>query len=288
MNRLIFFVVILSLNCVLFAQNNYEKEYKTVIPGAEYQAGSFHRFLFGDHWRELWTSPVTVEVLNLEKFGGGLIPIKKGGGMQTKSLRFQGGDGLIWKFRSINKDPSKILPEILRETIADDLLQDQISSSNPMAPLIAAPLLNAVGVLQAEPYLVYLPDDPKLGEFREDFGGMLGMIEIHPDESDDENDPGFAGADKVMGTFKLFHRLEDKRDEWVDAPSFLKARLMDILLGDWDRHTDQWRWARYDYGKNEIWYPVPRDRDQALAKFDGLFPMAAEYMVPQLVHFDYT
>jgi hypothetical protein len=235
----------------------------------------------------LWATPVRVEVLDLDNFKGGLVPIKKGGGYQTKSLRFKSKDGTIWKFRSVNKDPKKVLPPELQESFVGDVLQDQISTSNPVAPLVVVPLLEAVDILQAKPTLVLLPDDEKLGEFREEFGGLLGMIEIHPDEPDIEDEAGFANSEKVSGTFKLLETLEEKRNQKVDDREFFKARLMDIFLGDWDRHTDQWRWARYDEGEKKTWLPIPRDRDQVFAKYDGLLPPVVAYLIPQLNHFDY-
>ena len=58
----------------------------TVTPGASYAAGGLHRFFFGDHYRDLWTTPIRVQVLDLQRFAGGLTPVKRGGGKQTKSL----------------------------------------------------------------------------------------------------------------------------------------------------------------------------------------------------------
>ena len=278
-----FFILI---NSFIAAQEKTPEEYITIVPGKEYHAGGLHRLLFGDHWRDLWITPVNVEILDLDNFDGGLIPLKRGGGQQTKSLRFYSKNGKKWKFRSVDKDPSKILPPELRESLVANVIQDQISSANPYAPLIVAPLLREVGILQAEPHLVFMPDSPKLGEFRKEFGNVLGTIEIHPDEIDDTV-PGFEGADKVKGTLDLFERLEKDPEEKVDEVEFLKARLMDVFLGDWDRHTDQWKWVRYKEGDEEIWKPIPRDRDQAFAKFDGLLPKVAEYIVPQFNSFDY-
>jgi hypothetical protein len=36
-----------------------------------------------------------------------------------------------------------------------------------------------------------------------------------------------------------------------------------MLIGDWDRHYDQWRWAEYKKKGQVIYRPIPRDRDQA-------------------------
>ncbi len=282
-NKFLFLFLFLLISPLLIPQSNYEKKFVTVIPGEEYEAGWLHRVFFGAHWRELWTTPVQAEVLDLDNFAGGLTPFERGGGYQTKSLKFKGKDGRIWKFRSLNKDPKKVLPLELQESIVADILQDQISASNPLAPLVVAPFLDTVGILQSRPTLVLIPDDEKLGEFRNDFANLLGMIEEHPDE----DSPSFEKAEKVSGTFKLFETLEKKRDHRVNKAEYLKARLVDIFLGDWDRHTDQWRWVRYDKGEDKIWYPIPRDRDQAFAKYDGFFPAIASYLTLQLTNFGY-
>jgi hypothetical protein len=284
MKQILIFLFFLLTISVIFPQSDSLPRYITIIPGERYAANGLHELFFGEHWRDVWTTPIKVEVLNLEKFSGGLTTEKKGGGMQTMSLQFIGNDGKIWKFRSVDKNPAKILPKDLQRTIAEDLLQDQISTANPFAPLVVIPMLDAVGVMVAEPKLVYLEDSEALGEFRAEFKNMLGFIEEHPTEGIDDQ-PGFENALDVKGTFKLFDYLAKKRNQQIDAEEFLKARLMDMVLGDWDRHMDQWRWAKYEESDGKIWKPIPRDRDQAFSKYDGIFPFVTAYLVPQLNHF---
>jgi len=255
-----------------------------VIPGREYDAGWLHRLLAGAHWRDLWTTEFEAEVLDLEKFAGGLTPSKAGGGLQTKTLRFVGNDGKEYKFRSLNKDGKRVLPPELQKSIVADIYQDQISIGNPMASVVVAPLLNAVGVLNAEPRIVVMPEVDRLGKFKEEFAGMLGAIEEHPKAGDVE-DPGFHDADEVIDGFKIFDKLNDDPDERIDEVEFLKARLMDVLLGDRDRHADQWRWAGYKHEGKRYWKPIPRDRDFAFGRYDGLFPWAAGLLVHSAVGF---
>jgi hypothetical protein len=144
--------------------------------------------------------------------------------------------------------------------------------------------LNAVGVLNAEPRIVVMPASDRLGEFKQEFSGMLGTIEEHP-EAGDDGDPGFHDADKVIDGFKMFEKLNDDHDERIDEVEFLKARLMDVLLGDRDRHADQWRWAGYKHDDTRFWRPIPRDRDFAFGRYDGLFPWAAGLFVHSAVGF---
>lgn len=251
-----------------------------VIPGEQYEAGFLHRIFYGGLWRDLWSTPIDVPVLDLERFAGGLKPTKRGGGFQTKSLRFSSPSGREFKFRSIDKDPAKVLPEDLQETFVADIVQDLIATSNPVSALVAVPIINAAGVLNAEPILIVLPDDPRLGQFQTDFGGVLGTLEENP--SDEADEGGFGGADKIILTEKLYNRLTKDNDEHVDARAFLTARLTDVFLGDWDRHLDQWKWARYEQGKEKLWRPIARDRDQAFARYNGIVPDLAEVYVPQI------
>src|SRR5439155_272771 len=171
----------------------------TVIAGAHYRAGWLHRLLLGAHYRDLWTAPLEVDVLDLSRVAGGLTPSRCGGRRQTISLRLLGADGREYVFRSVDKDPTLALPPELRATFARSIIQDQISSAHPGGPLVVAPLLDAAGVLHAEPRLVALPDDARLAGFDCVHAGMLGMIEERPTEPPD-NEPGFAGAAELAST----------------------------------------------------------------------------------------
>jgi hypothetical protein len=71
----------------------------------------------------------------------------------------------------------------------------------------------------------------------------------------------------------------------VDARAFLRARLFDLVIGDWDRHADQWAWGRFGDGVPRVWKPIPRDRDQAFAKYDGFLLFIARASAPQLTNF---
>jgi len=258
---------------------------QTVVAGDHYHAGWLHRLLLGTHYRDLWATPLEVDVLDLSRFAGGLTPTGCGGRRQTKVLRLLGKDGRQYVFRSVDKDPTLALPPELRATFAKDLVQDQISSAHPGAPLVVAPLLDAAGVLHVEPRIALLPDDPRLNGFdcvRPGF--KLGMIEERPTEPPD-NDVGFAGAVELAGTKKLFEHLEHSSRNRVASRAFLAARLMDVFIGDWDRHQDQWRWARFDSGEVHWWRPIPRDRDQAFARLDGVLVWLTGYYWPQVIGF---
>ncbi len=255
-----------------------------VTPGIEYDAGWLHRLLAGAHWRDVWTTEFSAEILDLDLFAGGLTPTKKGGSLQTLNLRLLGNDGREYKFRSLNKDGRRTLPPELQNSFVGDVFQDQISIGNPMASVVVPPLLNAVGVLNAEPRIVVMPSSERLKEFEKEFAGVLGTIEEHP-KAGKNNDAGFKSADEIIDGFEIFEKLNEDNDERIDEVEFLKARLMDVLLGDRDRHADQYRWAGYKRDGKRVWLPIPRDRDFAFGRYDGLFPWASGLFVHSAVGF---
>ena len=256
----------------------------TATPGAQYEAGGFYRFLFGSSYRDLWTTPITVEILDLRATGNGLTPTGIGGGQQTLNLRFMGADGLPYTFRGLDKDPTSVLPEELQESVAADVVQDQVSSAFPTAPPVVEAFLLAAGGFPRGSRLVIMPDDPLLGEYREQFGGRLGTIETWANERAG-GEPGFAGATDVISTDELWQKFLADPHSQVDLPSFLEARLLDIFIGDWDRHRGQWRWGNIGPGDPPSWEAFPEDRDQAFARYDGALFLLAGKLTPQLTSF---
>ncbi|GAA3986277.1 hypothetical protein [Mucilaginibacter dorajii] len=221
-----------------------------------------HRFFLGENYRKLWAAPVTLKIFHISSEKGGLKILQKGGGQQTKSLRLQDSTGQQWVLRTIQKYPEKGLPVDLRPTVAKDILQDQVSAAHPFSALTVPPLAEALGIPHSNPRIVYVPDDPALGQYQKDFANQVFLFE--------EREP--LDAEKTDNTDKVQKKLQDDNDNRVDQKIVLRARLLDMLLGDWDRHEDQWRWEKID-GKHETVYePVPRDRDQVYYKTSGLFP----------------
>ena len=66
----------------------------------------------GHNYREEWTTSIAgVPVFDIGNEHGGLTPIKRGGGLQTISLRMKAQDGKQYVLRSIEKFPGKSCPQ---------------------------------------------------------------------------------------------------------------------------------------------------------------------------------
>jgi len=244
----------------------------------------YYRFL-GKNYREAWAIPASFETIDLSSVKSGLSVVKIGGGLQTRSLRLADKDGNEYVMRSINKYPENALAPPLRQTIAKQVIQDQISASHPYAALAVARLAEQVGIVHTNPKIVYLPDDPLLGVYRKDYGNELYLFE----EREIAQKDAPAGIE-FFSTDKMMNKLWGDNDNRVNQKEVLKARIFDLWIGDWDRHDDQWRWIGEKRKSGWEFSPMPRDRDQAFFVNQGLFPKIASrrWAEPKFQGFNYS
>ena len=262
--------------------------FENVVAGPEYKASKWKQFWWGKHYRTTWTEPVKSPYLNLDTTFNGLKIFKKGGGRQTTSLKFRAANKTVYVFRSVNKDPSKAFNYRLRPTLVSTVTKDQTSTQHPYGAMAVAPLLDKVDILHANPVLYLLPDDEKLGHFQFKYGNLFGMLEQHPGKKNVEG-KRFGNADKIVRSNKLFRELYNDQRSKVDLNEFVRARNFDILVGDWSKHEDNWKWAKYKGKEGNIFRPIPRDRDHVFSKQDGFWPWLAdrEWGLQNIENFDY-
>lgn len=240
-----------------------------------FKTGGSKTFWMGSNYRKEWNTTVSAPLISLATEYGGLTPAKRGGGKQTKSLRLVDSKGREYTIRSIQKFiTSKTLPAGLQSEAAADLVTDGVSASYPFSGLSVGTLANAAGIPHLETRLVYIGDDPKLGEFRADFGNMLALFEKRLPDS----------VEKGWDSGEVADKLKEDNDNDIDQHELLKVRILDMFIMDLDRHEDQWIWGAYDNGKGKTYYPIAKDRDQAFYTNQGLLPGMVKWpwLVPQL------
>ncbi len=218
-------------------------------------------FFSGSNYRKDWNEPVKLKVFNIKKEKGGLKIISLGGGKQTRSLKLVDRKGKEWTLRTIDKDPAKALPPNLRGTIGEAIVSDVISASSPYAPYAVPVLAKAVGVPAANPQFYFVPKDAAFGKYEPLFANTVCMLE--------ERQPTKDSTD-TKSTSTIFNKILEQNDHIIDQPAVLNARLLDMYIGDFDRHADQWRWGVEDTGRGKLYYPVPKDRDQAFFNSNGV------------------
>jgi hypothetical protein len=216
------------------------------------------------------------QLASADKAAGTFKPTKLGGGFQSTSLTLEAADGRPYVLRSLDKDPANILPKFLRKTFITNAMRDGTSAGNPYGALVVPPLALALGVPHTHPRIFYVPlteNQFTVADANERLRGKLVLFE--------EKYNGKQVSSPLLPQARTFISDEDMRKriyahpaDRPDEQALLRARLLDVLIGDWDRHAGQWQWAELPdptYPDRRRYAPVPKDRDQTFYRVsDGL------------------
>ncbi len=270
---------------------NFPSEIKSTIYDTKAtHKSNYYTFLWGQKYRDTYSIPVTAKTVSLDTLFGGLTPVRKGGGNQSKALRLKAKDGRQYVIRAMKKNASQYIQSAVfkdqyvegkfNNTATEALVMDAFTGSYPYAPFVIPALSDAIGMYHLNPKLYYIPKQKALGDFNDEFGDELYLFEEQASEDNLElNDPNFTG--NVISTADLIVELHSDESKTVDEAAYIKARLFDMLINDWDRHQDQWRWLEFAVNGKTIFRPLPRDRDQAFSKMsDGFILGAAVKLIP--------
>ena len=214
------------------------------------------RIFLGSNYRKEWSTVVSIPVFEMRKTNFKIVEM--GGGQQTTSLELVDEQGREWALRSVDKNV-KPPNEVTNNKIMKAIIQDHVSGSYPYAGLSVYDIANAAGVPAGKQFLFFVPDDSAFGEHRVAMANKVFiLVNNQPQVGDD------------FSTEEMLKRLGTEKNSYVDSKEYLKARLVDWLIADWDRHDDQWRWTERKTDSGVAFYVVPRDRDQAFYRSNGL------------------
>lgn len=257
---------------------------------SETSKSKVYHFFWGKRYREEYSKEITAKVVTLDTLMGGLKPVRKGGGTQSRTLRLKAKNGKQYVMRAMEKSASQYIQASMfknqyvqkqfENTASENLVKDVFTGAYPYAPFIVGKLSDAIHINKLNSKLYYIPKHDALGQFNAEFGDELYLFEEHPADGNlILEDKNFTG--NIYSTYDVFKKIQANENQVVDEKEFIRARLFDMLIGDWDRHQDQWRWLEFKEDDKIIFKPLPRDRDQAFSIMsDGFMLGAAVELIP--------
>lgn len=263
--------------------NNYPKSFPGSVSSSIYpveltKKGPVYRWLWGEHYRKYYGIPVDAPTADLASLNGGFTPFREGGGNQSNSLRLKAADGQEFVMRGVKKSAVRFLNNMafkkstfgneLNNTFPEKFLLDFYTTNHPFTPFSVGNMADKLNIFHSNPKLYYIPKQYALGEYNENYGDEMYMIEERF-SSDPKTLAALDNAKDIVSTDDVLKNFSKNYKYSVDRESYIRARIFDMLIGDWDRHSDQWKWAEYEDGNKVIYKPIPKDRDQAFSKYDG-------------------
>ncbi|WP_339715687.1 hypothetical protein [uncultured Kriegella sp.] len=252
-----------------------------------YKGNTIKNMVQGEQYRKVWSTPIKVPIAFLDTLRGGVKVVEEGGGQQTHSLEVKAENGIVYTLRSVSKNPEPLIPEFAKTLGLENIIVDGISAQHPYAALVVAELAENIGLLSTKPKLLFLPKQPDLGKYNQKFGNRLYLLEYETDGKADWT--ALSNATQVVDTEKLQElKMQHRKNLSIDENLVVRARLFDLLIGDWDRHAKQWGWVIQKKGPNLKAIPLPCDRDNAFFKIGGIVPtiISNKNILPDLQNFE--
>ena len=263
------------------------RDFDSVMVAANtlYEADELKKVIQGEQYREVWATPVKVPIAFLDTLKGGLQIIEEGGGKQTHSLELEDSTGIRYALRSLSKDPAPLVPEIAKKLGLENIVVDGVSAQHPYAALVVSALADKAKILTTQPKLFFVPKQESLGIYNDKYGNRLYYFEY---ESEGKIDwTGIDSVEELIDTEDLQEMKMEGKSVVIDHNALIRARLFDLIIGDWDRHAKQWGWAMVRNKDTYLAVPIPTDRDNAFFKQDGVLPtlIANDLTLPMIQTF---
>ncbi|MCK0131708.1 phosphoesterase [Flavobacteriaceae bacterium F08102] len=220
---------------------------------------------WGRYYSDVYTTPIAVPVVVLDTLKGGLQVIRKDVEHARKSLLLQTKDGQELSMTALRKTLSPwlraihnqktFIEEPFKQTLVSDLCVDYYEATHPYA-FLAIPVLSAAADLYyPTPSLYFIPKHKALGNFNSAFGGELYTLTERPEG---EN------------TYAIISSIRKNEKHKIDEAAYIRARLFDLLIGNWNGQQDSWRWTHTEQPNGDVLYvPLPKDRNYIFSNFNG-------------------
>ncbi|WP_235843199.1 hypothetical protein [Maribacter hydrothermalis] len=279
--------------CEIVGLSDVEKidfeRYDSVLVAAStlYEGNSIKNVMQGEQYRKAWSTPVKVPILYLNNLDGNAKVLEEGGGQQTHSLKLQKDNGTLMTLRSVSKDPSPLVPKVAKTLGIENIVVDGISAQHPYAALVVAQLSEKAKILNTKPKVVFVPKHERLSSYNDKYGNRLFLLEY--ETKGNAKWLGLKNVDSLVDTDDLQElKINNSSKVGININSLVRARLFDLLIGDWDRHAKQWGWAIENIGDSINAIPLPCDRDNAFFNLEGVLPtiISNNALLPEVQSFE--
>lgn len=273
----LFFLVGLSiLPSALFSQENSlndiipvkigETVQKSVYTNELKKHGSFYNWAWGKHYREEYYKPITAKTASLSYSGLSIIhqrPMLHAFILEDRNshlylLRPLGGFSCFLEskfFRDVYRH------EDFKDTYLNDFITEAYTIIHPYMFVVSDNLAKSAKISSMSPHVYYMGENAYSDSILNDnyLKNRLVSISQLP-EIKDRN--VLKDVDALMDSLHTGNAKIKKRN-------YIKMRLFDMLIGDWNKVSENWYWTRSTDGDTISYVPQVIDRSHAFSKVDG-------------------
>ena len=215
---------------------------KSIYPPSATRKSDLYNKLWGEHYRTLYSLPITVPAVTLQSLWGGVKVVEQAADFQGLLLENNqqqlcllkplGGYTTFIESKFFQEVYNK---KVFKNTYLDQFIGDAYTIINPYTFISADYLARSSGLSSNNSRIFYLPehstrDTVANGTSIEN--KLVSVIDV----------PDFNTRPNILLTEELLDTIQANKNFQVDQVLYIRERLLDMLIGDWNKIPENWNW----------------------------------------------
>lgn len=243
---------------------------KSIYPASATDKSNFYNYLWGEHYRKIYSLPIIVPAVTLQTLQGGLKVVEQAADFQglllendRKQLYLLKPLGGYTTFLESNFFQEVYNKKVFKNTYLDQFIGDAYTIINPYTFISADYLAKTSGLNSNNSRIYYLPEH-STKDTVSDGTSIENKLVAVIDVPDYNTRPNIILTEQLLDTIRINKNLQ------VNQELYIRERLLDMMLGDWNKIPENWNWKGQERGDSILFAPIVIDRNHSFTKVDGI------------------
>lgn len=243
---------------------------KSIYPQADSGKSKIYNWMWGRHYRHLYTIPIRVPSATIETLGGGMDIVGQAEGFH--GLLLENKRKQLYLLKPLGGSTSFLESKFFREiynktdfknTYLDEFLGDAYTIINPYTFLVADYLAKSAGLSFSPSRIYYIPSHIRKDTVADGSDIQDRLVNLI-------NVPDINLRSNLYTTEDFLDSLQVSKNYMADQNLYIRERIFDMWTGDWNKTNENWEWQSHTVNDSVIYTPIVIDRNHAFTKVDGV------------------
>lgn len=243
---------------------------KSIYPQADSGKSKIYNWMWGRHYRHLYTIPIRVPSATIETLGGGMDIVGQAEGFH--GLLLENKRKQLYLLKPLGGSTSFLESKFFREiynktdfknTYLDEFLGDAYTIINPYTYLVADYLAKSAGLSFSPSRIYYIPSHIRKDTVADGSDIQDRLVNLI-------NVPDINLRSNLYTTEDFLDSLQVSKNYMADQNLYIRERIFDMWTGDWNKTNENWEWQSHTVNDSVIYTPIVIDRNHAFTKVDGV------------------
>jgi len=244
--------------------------YRAIYPADMKNKSKIYNRLWGRHYRNLYTTPIAAPSTTFKTLLGGVTVVRQAD--KFHGVYLEDNQQRLYMLKPLGGSTTFLESDFFQEmyskssfrgTYLDKFISDSYTIINPYTFMASDPLARAAGLNTNPSRIFYLPENSTTdtiatgSRIQDKLVVVIDVPDIHTQKN-------------ILTTNEMLAELQKDKSYVVDQDLYIRERVFDMLIGDWNKIPENWNWLAIQQNDHTIYKPLVIDRSHAFIKVDGV------------------